>query len=139
MQRDCGVKGRSTREANETSDAEAGEMYNEEETARVHEESSWVAPPRVVAQSGGGGAGGAGGGGTAPLELELFVGAGDLLTADTLVRADHRDATRNSFIYSFGLSIATHDAAVSDVLYATGRHANFLVTWHDATRVPMSQ
>ncbi|XP_045768569.1 uncharacterized protein LOC123869632 [Maniola jurtina] len=46
--------------------------------------------PQVVAQ--GGRAECAGGAGRVPLELEMVVGSRDILSADTLVRADHRSA-----------------------------------------------
>ncbi|XP_072939324.1 uncharacterized protein [Epargyreus clarus] len=51
-------------------------------------------PGGVVAQGGAApcAAGGAGRAGRVPLELELLVGAGAVLSADTLVRADHRAA-----------------------------------------------
>lgn len=48
--------------------------------------------PQVVAQ--GGRAECAGGDGRVPLELEMVVGSRDILSADTLVRADHRSALR---------------------------------------------
>ncbi|CAH0714234.1 unnamed protein product, partial [Brenthis ino] len=71
---------RNTNETYETTDSEFA--------AAVKQEVRWA--PQVVAQ--GGRAQCAGGAGRVPLELEMVVGSRDILSADTLVRADHRSA-----------------------------------------------
>ncbi|VVC98375.1 unnamed protein product [Leptidea sinapis] len=86
----CGEKqARNNRQANNTYD-----WVDAESTAAVTQEKAW--DPYVVAQGGpmlcSEGAANYVGGGKIPLELELLVGARDILSADTLVRADHRSS-----------------------------------------------
>lgn len=83
---------RNAREANDTS----YEWTEDGVTAAVQEDEGWDKRQGggVVAQGGPAGCGGAGAGGRVPLELEVVVGSRDVLSADTLVRADHR-ATGN--------------------------------------------
>lgn len=59
-------------------------------TAVVQEDEAWDQPQGagVVAQGGTSGCGG--GNGRVPLELEMVVGSRDIISADTLVHADHR-------------------------------------------------
>lgn len=87
MQRNCG-KGRITREAL------GGNSNPEDVTAAVREESGWqLTSGGVLAQSGGRPCADIRAS-RVPLELELVVGARDVLSADTLVRADHSTNTR---------------------------------------------
>ncbi|KAG7306399.1 hypothetical protein JYU34_009029, partial [Plutella xylostella] len=88
----CAKMNRAARETNDTNESnEETISYTDGEngvSASIREDSGWSAasPPLVVAQ--GGVANGCGEGGA--LELEMMVGGKDLLTADTLVHADHR-------------------------------------------------
>lgn len=92
QQPNCAKINRAARETNDTTEfGEETISYTDGEngvSASIREDSGWSAasPPLVVAQ--GGVANGCGEGGA--LELEMMVGGKDLLTADTLVHADHR-------------------------------------------------
>jgi osmotically-inducible protein OsmY len=81
---------RNTRGTNDT----AYQLDDNTIEAAVREES-WLenrltngAPSGVVAQGGTSLCGA--GDGQVPLEVEMVVGSGDVLSADTLIRADHR-------------------------------------------------
>ncbi|XP_026315796.1 uncharacterized protein LOC113227134 [Hyposmocoma kahamanoa] len=78
-----------TRTARETNDT----LYNWNEdavTAVVQEDEAWDQPQGAGVVAQGGTAGCGGGKGRVPLELEMVVGSRDIISADTLVRADHR-------------------------------------------------
>ncbi|XP_049867797.1 uncharacterized protein LOC126368004 [Pectinophora gossypiella] len=74
---------RSARQTNDTYD------YTEDGIPAAVQEDNYEGRAGVVAQGGAAGCGG-GGAGRVPLELEMVVGSRDILSADTLVRADHR-------------------------------------------------
>lgn len=79
-------QGRTARQTNDT-------LYNWSEdsvTAAVQEDGAWDQPQGAGVVAQGGKAGCGGGNGRVPLELEMVVGSRDVLSADTLVHADHR-------------------------------------------------
>ncbi|XP_023935348.2 uncharacterized protein LOC112043915 [Bicyclus anynana] len=76
------------RNARNVNDTYSYDVPNAKITETVNYDVAWA--PQVVAQ--GGRADCSGGEGRVPLELEMVVGSRDILSADTLVRADHRSA-----------------------------------------------
>lgn len=67
--------------------------------AAVQEEGWEARQGGVVAQGGPAGCGG--GAGRVPLELEVVVGSRDVLSADTLVRADHRATGMATYVLHY--------------------------------------
>ncbi|XP_045495087.1 uncharacterized protein LOC123693872 [Colias croceus] len=95
----CGI--RSSRQTNSTFDQTDSAF-----AATVRQETAWN--PNLVAQ-GGSSALCAGGAGRVPLELEMVVGARDILSADTLVRADHRSSLAEDTKVGDGAMVCVHE------------------------------
>ncbi|CAK1540421.1 unnamed protein product [Leptosia nina] len=92
----CGKQFRNSRQTNSTYDSEV---------AAVTSEAFWA--PNVVAQ--GVTAMCADGDGRIPLELEMVVGARDIVSADTLVRADHRSSLPEDVQVGDGGLVCVHE------------------------------
>ncbi|XP_052756099.1 uncharacterized protein LOC113512589 [Galleria mellonella] len=80
----CGTPNRTAREVNDTNEAD--------EVMAAVREAGWAGGRSGVVAQGGAAGCGSPTDGHVPLELEMVVGARDILSADTLVRADHRAA-----------------------------------------------
>ncbi|XP_059046393.1 uncharacterized protein LOC131841983 [Achroia grisella] len=97
----CGTASRTAREANETN-----EVY---EVMAAVRESGWAGGRNGVVAQGGAAGCGSSNDGHVPLELEMVVGARDILSADTLVRADHRAAAPEVSPTSDGAMVCVHE------------------------------
>ncbi|KAM3964143.1 uncharacterized protein ACR2FA_001623 [Aphomia sociella] len=97
----CGLPNRTTREANDT--------YGADEVMAAVREAGWSGGRNGVVAQGGATGCGPPTDGHVPLELEMVVGARDILSADTLVRADHRAALPEETGTSDGTMVCVHE------------------------------